>query len=159
MRFSKFYVVHKKLQMLILLLWIRSWAPYSLDIFLFVPEQIFPLGKLSFWFWHILLTLAKQKCQISVVSWWNLFSLFFFFFWEAFSQYNCCCSDNKKDTLTHWNISSWEEHYADGLQFGLSVVTDHYLLCWLFVPCVCAGVTPDRAAVVSSAMHSVAIHG
>lgn len=63
--------------MLILLLWIRSWAPYSLDIFLFGPEQIFALGKLSFWFWYMLLTLAKWKCQISVVSWWNLFLLFF----------------------------------------------------------------------------------
>lgn len=136
----------KKLRMLILLLWVRSWAPYSLDIFLFVLEQIFASGKLSFWFCHMLFTLAKQKCQISGETYFHLF-----FFGEAFPQYNYHCSDNEKDTFTHWNSSSWEEHYADGLQFGLFVPADHYLLCWLLMPCVCAGVSPDRAAVVSSA--------
>lgn len=100
MCFSKVYVVHQKRPNVDSLIWVRSWAPHSLAVFLFVPEQIFLLGKLSFWFWHMLLSLAKQKCQISVVPWWNLFSPFLEKF---FLQYSCHCSDNKKDTFNDWN--------------------------------------------------------
>lgn len=52
-------------------------------------------------------------------------------------------------TETSWlYIGSQEKLCADGLEFGLFVLADHYLSYWLFMPCVYPGIIFERAAVV-----------
>lgn len=82
-----------------------------------------------------------------------LVKLIFTFFWEAFPSVQSPVSWAVRRMLpvteTSWlYISSWEEHCADGLKFGLFVLADHYLLYWLFKPCVYPGIIFERAAVV-----------